>query len=148
MSPNPYAPPTADVADIAAPFIEKPRQVVLAIRILWVSLCIGIPDIVYQMFKTGAEDTGLFVAAVVVQAIVLALVGLLIVKIAAGRNWARIAFLTLVVLGVALMLLVERTVLTSNALHVVTATIQTLLEAVAMYLVFIGTGRHWFARRG
>jgi hypothetical protein len=50
MNDNPYAPPAAPVSDVEpAGSLERPRVVVLAVRILWASLVMVIPGAIYGM---------------------------------------------------------------------------------------------------
>lgn len=85
---NPYAPPQAPVADTPEPgSAEKPRQVIVAVRLLWAMLIIGMPGFALQMpalFEYSLLAGLLSIAQVVVQ-----VVAMYIVFTEPGRGWYR-----------------------------------------------------------
>ncbi len=77
-----------------------------------------------------------------------ALLGLLAVKMRAGRNWARWLFAVLVALGVLGILMT--TMLAGQLMNAMPAivwisgAVNTALQLVALFLVFRGEGAAWF----
>jgi uncharacterized membrane protein len=78
--------------------MQKPQSIVVAVNLLWVSLAVGL----VKMLLDFAHLTGAGPAAFTnfVLLFTFALIGVLISKISAGRNWARITLLVLFVVGI------------------------------------------------
>src|SRR5687767_6649117 len=90
-----YSPPQTVVQDVAdRPRGPRPKRVSTAMRILWASFALGTPSVVYPL----ATDPGWLEAVFLL--LVSALVILLYLKIAGGRNWARIVLAVLLALSV------------------------------------------------
>ena len=149
MNHNPYAPPKAVVADPVidpAPF-SRPHEVTLAARLLWVALALGALNFMVDSVR-AASGGSLPLAAVVISLLTLGLLGWLTQKIAHGRNWARIVFLIMFVAGVPIFFsqlpaMLERSVFATA----ISSVAISVLQIVALYLVFIGVGARWFRRR-
>ena len=140
---NRFSPPASEVADVPAGKPRKPpAQIVWAMRMLWLSLGVS----VLSLFVLPAPaDVSAAAAAVgfAFQAAMLALATWLIVGIWRHKNWARIAYLVLFLLSLVAMAVVtvpEGTPWAESVLNVAS----TLLDAVAMYLVFVKPGSDWF----
>jgi len=132
---DPNAIASSDI-DIPA---ERPSQVLLAVRLLWASLGLGIVTsaIMRPHLPPGRETLFIQVAT-------FALLGWLTYKIWAGRNWARITFLVLWVLGfIPAVPILLRTFGVSPLAGSINL-VQSLLQIVALYLVFTNPGRSWF----
>jgi hypothetical protein len=124
---------------------EKPREVKFATTLLWTCLGVGLVNSVVQFEYLRSQASTGFVLTVA--GITLTVLALLIWFISAGRNWARITFLILFLLGLIpaipqLASLFERSVLSG-----VISIGQWLLQIVAMYLVFSKPGATWFSKR-
>lgn len=120
----------------------KPRQVKLAVGLLWLAVLLG-GAYVYVLIDQipAAASVG---AVVCGQVTLLTVVALGIAFVASGRNWARIAMLvytTLSVLGLAFV-----PDLSTRAVDYGLKVAGALLYVVAMYLVFLTPGRLWFRR--
>ncbi len=96
-------------------------------------------------FKTSSHSSPVFIAIVLI--VVFGLVSLLVFKISAGRNWARIAFTVLYLLGIpaCVGLFVNKQIMQSPIDSIVML-IQTALQGYAMYLVFTKPGNSWFQK--
>ena len=131
-----YAPPATEVADVGTGGPRKPpAQVVWAVRLLWASLAVSVlaSFIVPQSAEGGAAAAAV---GLVIQWGLLAFSGWLNVCIWRQKNWARIVYLVLFLLGLVLMAVIrvpEGTPMIESILNVAS----TLLDAVAMYLVFV-----------
>lgn len=141
---NPYTPPAAVVADPAEAQRQypRPKQVRVAVTLLWASFAMGFPGVYleYQHVTSAAEA----IVLTVIMVAACAFAALLNVKIARGRNWARWAFLVMMFLTLLSYLAPDdptRVVsLTESALSVTSS----VLDAVALYLVFSWPGALWF----
>ena len=131
-----YSPPQAAVED--PPEVqrgERPRNVSLAMKLLWASFALGIPSAVHGYLDTPAWW---FVA---VTLLVTTFAVFLYLKLASGRNWARIVLTALVALGSlaraapAEPRLVVLQVLDFSCLA---------LELVAVWLLFTRDAAAWF----
>jgi hypothetical protein len=120
----------------ATPAAKKPRQVDIAVAMLWASLFIGL---IKLLDREETIPIGPYVLAVVFSMF-------LFFKISAGRNWARIIYLVLWLLG-----LVEYVpAAVDNFPHspVVAAVflVQPGLSGYGLYLLFTRPGNDWFQR--
>lgn len=93
MTENPYAPPTAPVADVSS----QPRptevhgNVVMACKLLWGSFGVSMVALVLQLFLVpmGGSFLGALFGGAIVAAIVLGITYWFVLKLTAGRNWMR-----------------------------------------------------------
>lgn len=138
---EPYAPPTATVADPALAVPAAPRQVSLALRLLWVSLLLGVPLLV--MSTQRLPEGGATVFTVVFQLLIFALVAWLYVCIARRRQWARIVTLLLTLLGLVFMVWAPTPDDTSVVERLI-AGLSTVLDLAAMVLLFGAPASRWF----
>ena len=143
-----YAPPTARVADTPPRDpASRPRQVTLAVRLLWASLLLALPSF-YIAMDHAPEDASNGVI-IVVQIILMALAGYLNLCIGQGRNWARIVALILTVLSL-LMVFFLPTPPDETVIEQLINGVSSVLDVVAMVLIFTQPGASWFngAARG
>ncbi|WOB07672.1 hypothetical protein [Piscinibacter gummiphilus] len=147
-----YAPPTATLRDPEAERLvtERPAQVRWASVLLWLSFTLGCALSVYELGTRG--DTSEHAPAVdaVVAGITfgaLALSAWLNVMIYRGHNWARIFYLVLTLVSLALLLVPgeEGAVLTLT--EKIAYAVSSLLDVSAMVLVFTRPGALWFKRK-
>lgn len=149
--PNRYRPPKAHVADVspARELPPQPTTVLIAVFLLSVKLAI---DVMVDLSALPQQTE----FARVPLAVSLPLLGLavlvfawLIWKINAARNWARIAYLALLVCG--LLLFAARFVggIGEPVTLTVGKVIESLLPIAAMVLLFTPSANAWFrARKG
>jgi hypothetical protein len=122
----------------------KPQSVALAVKLLWASLGVGVVKAFLYQFKHAAAGSEAITYAVL--AATLAIIAFLIFKIAAGRNWARIAFLVLFVLGSFPMAGVILGEFASAPFMGALSVAQIGLQAYALYLLFTQPGSAWFRK--
>ncbi len=144
MTRGPYAPPTSRVADRAIETVPRPRQVTIAVALLWVSLALGVPA--WHLSASRDPETASHPAFIVFTAIVLVLSVTLNVLIYRGRNWARILLLVLFVIAGALLLVPVDEPVPAGVLENTLNAGTLVLEAVALYLLFTRPGASWFRR--
>ena len=143
VSKNPYAPPSSKVADLSSLNRgPKPRQVSFAVGLLWVSLLLSLPSLIFSI--SGESGNPAALAAIIGLVLVIyALVACLNVCISRGRNWARFVSLMFVLLGLGMLVFMPTTPETT-AIEQIASGLSTLLDVVAMYLLFTKPGSLWF----
>ncbi|MBL0729936.1 hypothetical protein [Piscinibacter sp. HJYY11] len=149
-----YLPPTAELVDVEAEreVAERPRQVRWASVLLWLSFTLGTAVTAHELHQTvtTADPSEFAPAATAAIAVFtfafLALNAFLNVMIYKGRNWARIAYLVIAVLGVAFLFFPTEEEATSLT-HLVGYAVGSTLDLIAMALVFTRPGALWFRRR-
>lgn len=110
--------------------MKRPNSIVGAVFLLWATLAIGLANVVAGLMAGSIANTVFvwwiltFVALFVVW---------IVVKIASGRNWARVTFLVLFVLGLPFAQW-QNTVLV----------IQSGFELAALVLLFVPASNEWF----
>jgi hypothetical protein len=145
MEQNPYAPPQAPVAEAepARPAV-KPSQVVLAVRLLWGMLALGLMNSAVQWPKLVEATPAEMIVAI--QLVTFAIVGWLTIKISSGRNWARITYLVLFLIGLPGFFLQMPAVLAYSMLAAVLSFVQLAAQGLALVLVFRKPGSDWYRR--
>lgn len=123
----------------------RPLDVARAVKVLLASILIGL---VMSAITAAQRVTG--VPLVLAMLMVLAFFGVylfLVSRISAGRNWARIVFLVLVLFGLPFATLnfmaeIKRSI-PSGSLSILV----TLLQVVGTYLLFTKNSNLWFKSR-
>jgi protein-S-isoprenylcysteine O-methyltransferase Ste14 len=64
-----------------------------------------------------------------------------------GRNWARITFLALTIVGLPFSLPQFSEMFARAPVSALIGIVQVLLQVSALYLIFTAPGRHWFRSR-
>ena len=142
MERNPYAPPASTVADPVEVRSERPKEVTLAVRLLWASFFIGIVG----MFLRPAQQVP-FIAIVIVSIVAFGFWAWVITCIAAGRNWARILFFVLVGIGVVFAVIFLSATLAlykDRPFNGFLAALNYALEIYTLYLLLTAPAREWF----
>jgi hypothetical protein len=123
---------------------DRPRSVGTAVTLLWISLVVGIAKAALDFTHLRAMAPVGFTLFVLV--FTFAVLILLVLRIGAGRNWARIAFLILFIIGTVPTLPVVRDELERAPLVGVLSLLQLLLQIWALVLLFTRPGSAWFRR--
>jgi hypothetical protein len=160
MNQNPYAPPTAVVADApAAASSPRPRQVTWAVVALWVSFVIGLPGAMHNLFTQeippGISRTLIVVISLVVYLLVFAFMLWWLGAVGKGRRWGRVLLVILMffwVLACAWLFSVSnlagmKYALESNGTNLIVFWCQFLLYVAATVLVFTPASKAWFAEQ-
>lgn len=148
MSESPYTPPQANIdPPPSQPHMERPKEIEIAIWLVVAGYLIGLAGVFMTWeYQMSVQSPGQFFIS---QAIGIAIAIWIYYKIYQGRNWARILFLVLAVLGVLALLLP----FSGDVLNAVPATTKVimiaghLINAAVVYLLFFSPGRHWFRKR-
>jgi hypothetical protein len=142
MERNPYAPPVAAVADPVEVRSERPKEVTLAVKLLWASFFMGIAGV----FLRPAQQVP-FVAILIGSVLAFGFWAWVITCIANGRNWARILFFVVVGFGLifaALFLSATLAVYRDRPFNGFLAAINYALELYTLYLLLSAPARAWF----
>jgi len=146
MDRNPYTPPEASVAvnEQLRP-ANRPPEVKKAIQLLWGSLAIGPINLALDW----SHLSGLMPMSnvLITLGLTVALFGWLTAKIGVGRNWARVTFLVLMVLGLPFTALMLVATLKRTPAEGVLQIVQALMQIYSLYLLFAVPGKSWFQRR-
>jgi hypothetical protein len=146
MERNPYAAPAAPVADPSVPEpADRPPEVTRAVLLIWISIGLGI----LGLFIAPREMPFGWVGIGIVALLTLAIWAWIITKIARGRNWARITYLVLIVLGYGSMAFtwqVQIATLKASPLSAVLTVVEAVIAVYAIYLLFSGPASAWFRR--
>jgi hypothetical protein len=133
-------PPIETTASIA-----RPKETASAIQLLYASLAIGLIRAVFGLTQR-ASGAALVLAAFIVIS-VFALGFFLVWKISAGRKWARIILLVLVLINLPFAVLAN---ISELKLSVWSGALSILIEVIlwiGTYLLFTRNSNHWFRSR-
>lgn len=142
MERNPYAPPGSNVADPVETRSERPKEVTLAVRLLWASFFIGITGV----FLRPAQQVP-FIAILIVSVLAFGFWAWVITCIGNGRNWARILFFVLVGFGLVFAVLFLSATLAlyrDRPFNGFLAALNYALEIYTLYLLLTAPAREWF----
>ena len=119
-----------------------PIKIASAVRLLWISLIFGIIRSVFEIAKVE-EVIGIIIGVGIALPII-SIVALLIYMIGKGRNWARITYLVLFIVGFALGVPALVISVFTNPLFTVLRLGETILTGIGLYLLFRSTSSNWF----
>ena len=128
---------------VEASRLQRPREIILAMRLLWVSLLLGVLNSMLQWSHMREKASTGFILTV--QGATLFIMAGLVYQIGRGRNWARILLLLLFVAGIALEPRALLASLTNSPVGGAIIIAQLLLQLVGYYLLFVSRGRAWYA---
>jgi hypothetical protein len=151
MSHNPYAPPTAPVADIITSTSEPggSRDVERACKLLWVAYWVqqllgAIGDVI-----SFPDDIGLIVVSSLIAAVIAFFITRwFVLKLRARRNWMRILLASTTVRLVVVSFMFWGRVTSrdaGNLPHAIAFWSQVVIYSVAVLLLFTARSRSWFA---
>ena len=129
--------PTANVA--------RPKETTSAIQFLYASLAIGLIRAVFGL-TPRVSGAALILAALIVIA-VFALGFFLVWKISAGRNWARIILLALVLINLPFAVLGNVSELKRSVLSGAFSILIEVILWIGTYLLFTRNSNLWFRSR-
>jgi len=144
MSRNPYAPPSATVADPPVPPIQRPRLIARALQLLWISFVLGLIGTFVHETQSPALE---WLITLVFVALYGAVVVWLFFKIGRGRNWARIVYLVLAVISYLMLSLDWRSYYYSYRQHPGWVWLDfagIAAELAALALLFSRPANRWF----
>lgn len=150
---NPYAPPTATVADHGPGELPPNRHVEQACKLLWIGLSLQVLDSLIELFYV--EGTAAVIGVIIGAAFGLGIASLFVwwftTKLRAGRNWMRWLVSILNVLGWLMIpvfwkifgpLLLEH--FKARPIAAVSAAVQFGVGIAAVVLLHTKSAREWF----
>jgi hypothetical protein len=146
MSDNPYAPPKAEVevAERDEVTAERPRQIVWVVQLAAFNYALGLVTIAisWEYFARLQSMT----PTIISQSFTLVVLFWLYYKIFHGRNWARIVWLVLSLIGLAVMPMAYKLLDAAPGIIKLQMFIGLGITLVIIWLLFFSPGRHWFRR--
>lgn len=141
---NAYAPPTTAVADPerVAALGSRPREVRLAVILLWLSWGLSIPMWVLAAMRDPDTHAGPF--AIALTLFFMALAAWLNTLVYRGRNWARITMLVLVALSVLFVVFPPDGLSEPGFVERVLNFADVCVQVSAIVLLFRRPGALWF----
>ncbi len=137
-------------------FLEKPKNVILAIQLLWATIAVAVlsmaldwnqtleklNDQITHQFPGFPIKPELFI--ILIWGFTLAILIWLIIKITSGRNWARILYLIMTVIGLPFSIpeLVDK--FNTSMLTFFLAFLTTILSVAICVLLFMPSSNAWF----
>ncbi len=125
---------------------SRPEKVSTALNLLWIMVAIGVivsifyfSDSLGRFNAAGGSLGGLIFTLWFIYLVLV----FLIWKIGQGRNWARITFLVLFIIGVP-MTIYDYLTAALNALEIVSGIVSMILQTVALVFLFQKPSSDWF----
>lgn len=125
--------------------VERPHEVTRAVQLIAASFAIGGVRAVFDLTQkvSGAS----FFLAILILLVLLGILFFFLSKIAAGRNWARILFLVLLVIGLPFAIPAYLQEVKTNLLHGSISFIIAILQLLGTGLLFAKNSNLWFKTR-
>lgn len=127
------------------PNAARPIEVTRAVRFLLASLAIGLMASAIHVAQRVSGAPLIFVLLIVIAFFGVYL--FLVSKISAGRNWARIVFLALVLFGLPFAIPTYMAELRRSILSGSVSILVTILQLIGTYLLFTKQSNLWFRTR-
>ncbi|NEX64570.1 hypothetical protein [Noviherbaspirillum galbum] len=123
---------------------EKPQSVVTAVHLLWAAFAIGLIRLLLDFLHLGT--TSLTASTYCILICTFGLSGLLIFKVSGGRNWARITFLLVFVMGAMQTLPTALEEFSISAVVGALFIAKNVFQAYGLFLLFTRPGSIWFRK--
>ena len=124
---------------------ERPKRVTTGVQFLFASLALGTIAAATSVVRHAAGIT--MVGALAFVLLFFAVGFLLVWRIAAGKNWARIVWLVLVLIGTPFALRSYVATLKVSVLSGSLSIFISILQLVGTYLLITGSSNSWFRKR-
>jgi hypothetical protein len=121
----------------------KPAAIGRACGLLWASLLVGVLKTAMDWTHLRSQSRDAFNVLVTI-VFVFALTGFFIWKIGQGKNWARIVFLVLWLIGAVPFVVIVRSDFARSPASASVSVIQVVLQVAALFLIFTNPGKEWF----
>jgi len=125
--------------------IERPREVVRAVQFLFAAIVIGLITASLNLAQRVSGAAMIFALLIVIG--FFGLCYFLIRTISAGRDWARIVLLVLVLLNLPFAILSDIAALRQSILLGTLSIIIIILQLIGTYLLFTKNSNLWFRMR-
>ena len=120
----------------------RPEKVGTAVKLLYITLAIGVLRSIMEASMHAQIASPAFVMFITF--FVLCIMWLLIYMIGKGRNWARITFLVLFIIGIPFSVLPLSQSLAANPISGLLGIAQTVIQVVALVFLFQKPSADWF----
>src|SRR5215831_8989516 len=142
---NPYSPPRAEVFDFAQldQRIDRPRHVFHAVALLWITLILQATGLFF-MWRLFRLADAMFLALIAFSTVTWGITAWIVAMIERGRNWARITYLVLFLLGAPFVVVSIVVSFRYTPIAALSAVLQLALQLTAMIMVFIPPAGAWF----
>lgn len=120
-----------------------PRRVKLAVALLWAGLAFAALSLLIDFGQAQAVPTPASSAGIVLVYLVWSA---LTVQVARGRNWARIVYLLLVLIGLPFNLHLAAADFGGGVLPGLVTAVSIAAPVVGLWLLFTSPGKAWFGR--
>ena len=146
MSGNPYAPPKAEVEvpERNEATAERPRQIVWVVQLATFNYVLGLVSIAIAWDYFSRLQS--LAPTILSQSFTLAILFWLYYKIYQGRNWARIVWLVLSLLGFAMLPFTYKLLGAMPGVMKLQMFIGLGVTLAIIWLLFFSPGKHWFQR--
>jgi len=125
--------------------VERPKETTSAIQFLYASLAIGLIRAVFGLTQRTSGAALVLAALIVIS--VFALGFFLVWKISAGRKWARIILLVLVLINLPFAVLANVSELKRSVLSGAFSILIEVILWIGTYLLFTRNSNLWFRSR-
>jgi hypothetical protein len=122
--------------------IEMPKTASSGVKLMWTSICIGVLNATIHWSQITTQAPVVFAALILLTTFGTTI--WLTHKISLGRNWARITFLILTILGSTFYVARPSLMFAGPTLEVVLATATAILQLAALVLFFLHPSNQWF----
>jgi hypothetical protein len=147
MTPNPFAPPRAQVADPGSTPSDPPRAVRRAGRLVIASMLLGLVTLVPGVDVPAPDDAAVpFFVTLAIVAFFGGLTIWLVVATLRGASWARWALLAFLMLGWVLTGLQFTDEFLRSPISGMIEIVCVALELAACWMLFVGSGAAWFSQ--
>jgi hypothetical protein len=146
QSNNPYAPPTAAVADVAlAAPLPRPVVVTIACALLWASILIGMPVAAWRIMTLGSAPPATFIVMfLLTYSAILALCFWVFGSLRKGKHWARITIFVLTAFYIVTQPLALPVTLAGPLPEAIVKISQVLMWISASALLLAPASRAWY----
>lgn len=128
---------------VAQSINNKPKNVIAAVNFLWASLVLSLFKVFMLLPEPDAIEGFDFTNFTLFFS--LGLIVLLITKISAGRNWARVTFLVMLIIGLVPAISLMFGEFSRSLVAGIISLLQDGFQVYAMYLIFTRPGSFWFS---
>ena len=125
---------------------KRPEKVTNAVNLLWIGIGLGVINVFLTLINSinTMEDSSLITYFILQSLFTIAILSFLIYMIGKGRNWARITFLVLFIAGALIIIPQLIILLMTNTFIGILTLIHSILQLIALVLLFEKTSSDWF----
>ena len=124
---------------------SRPITVTRAVQLFYASFAIGLIQTIFDLAHKLSGFT--FFLAIIFALIFIGILCFFVSKIAARRNWARIVFLILLIIGLPLSIPRYLAELKATPTHGYVSILLAVLQVIAIVLLFTRSSNQWFRNR-